>query len=119
MKTTTRRLSRSGRKAPSGPARRAAPRWFIAVGVLGAISIAIAATCAIAMLHLHASEPAPAGMVWIPGGEFVMGTDDTRSMPNERPAHRVKIDPFWMDEHDVTNAEFREFAEATNYVTTA
>jgi sulfatase modifying factor 1 len=62
---------------------------------------------------------APAGMVWIPGGEFTMGTDDLNSMPNERPAHRARVDGFWMDEHDVTNAEFRKFVEATNYVTTA
>jgi formylglycine-generating enzyme required for sulfatase activity len=58
-------------------------------------------------------------MVWVPGGEFVMGTDDPRSMPNERPAHREHVDGFWMDEHDVTNGEFRKFVEATGYVTTA
>lgn len=61
----------------------------------------------------------PRGMVWIPGGEFRMGTDDVRSMANERPAHRVKLDGFWMDVHDVTNADFRRFVAATNYVTTA
>jgi formylglycine-generating enzyme len=63
-----------------------------------------------------ASEP---GMVWILSGEFTMGTDDSKSMHNERPAHRVRVDGFWMDEHDVTNAEFERFVEATGYVTTA
>jgi len=58
-------------------------------------------------------------MVWIPGGEFTMGTDDPRSLPNERPAHRVKVEGFWMDIHDVTNAEFAKFVEASGYVTTA
>jgi formylglycine-generating enzyme required for sulfatase activity len=58
-------------------------------------------------------------MRWIPAGEFTMGTDDSQSMPNERPAHRVTLAGFWMDEHDVTNAEFRRFVEATGYVTTA
>jgi formylglycine-generating enzyme required for sulfatase activity len=48
-----------------------------------------------------------------------MGTDDMRSMANERPAHRVKVDGFWIDEHPVTNAEFQKFIEATGYVTTA
>jgi formylglycine-generating enzyme len=62
---------------------------------------------------------APPGMVWIPAGEFVMGTDDHASMPNERPAHRVKLDGFYMDETCVTNAQFRAFVEATGYVTTA
>ena len=66
-----------------------------------------------------APATAPAGMAWIPAGEFTMGTDDPNSMQNERPAHRVKLDGFWMDEHDVTNAEFKKFAEAAGYITTA
>ncbi len=69
-----------------------------------------------------AAEPdrgTPPGMVWIPGGEFAMGTDDTRGPRNERPAHSVKLDGFWLDAHNVTNAGFRRFVEATGYVTTA
>ncbi len=58
-------------------------------------------------------------MAWIPGGEFTMGTDELNSMTNERPAHRVRIDGFWIDEHDVTNADFAKFVEATHYVTIA
>src|SRR4051812_1590487 len=61
----------------------------------------------------------PSGMAWIPAGEFSMGTDDRKSMPNEQPAHRVKLDAFWMDETPVTNAQFRRFVEATRYVTIA
>jgi formylglycine-generating enzyme len=45
-------------------------------------------------------------MAWIPGGTFLMGTNDKESFPNERPAHLVQIQGFWMDVHDVTNAEF-------------
>src|SRR5207247_6003867 len=41
------------------------------------------------------------------------------SLPSERPAHRVKLDGFWMDQTDVTNAQFRKFVDATGYVTTA
>lgn len=63
--------------------------------------------------------PAPKGMVWIPGGEFTMGSDDQTVQPNEHPAHPVKIDGFWMDATDVTNAEFTAFVAATGYVTTA
>jgi formylglycine-generating enzyme len=62
---------------------------------------------------------APAGMVWIAGGEFTMGTSDLRSFPNERPAHKVQVEGFWIDEQDVTNVEFAKFIEATGYVTTA
>ncbi|WP_246580935.1 formylglycine-generating enzyme family protein [Deinococcus aestuarii] len=56
-------------------------------------------------------------MVWIPGGTFRMGSD--RHYPEERPAHRVHVDGFWMDEHPVTNAEFARFVRATGYVTVA
>jgi formylglycine-generating enzyme len=67
----------------------------------------------------QAGRKAPPGMVWIPGGTFLMGTDDVSSFPNERPAHRVHVEGFWIDDHDVTNAEFARFVEATGYVTTA
>jgi sulfatase modifying factor 1 len=58
-------------------------------------------------------------MAWIAGGAFLMGTNDKESFPNERPAHLVQVKGFWMDVHDVTNAEFGKFVEATGYVTTA
>jgi formylglycine-generating enzyme required for sulfatase activity len=64
-------------------------------------------------------SPAPPGMVWIPGGEFTMGTDSDLGWVEEKPAHRVRVDGFWMDETDVTNAQFRQFVEETGYVTTA
>jgi sulfatase modifying factor 1 len=56
-------------------------------------------------------------MAWIPGGTFLMGSDDW--YPEERPVHPVSVDPFWMDEHQVTVAEFRRFVKATDYVTFA
>ena len=59
------------------------------------------------------------GMMWIPGGQFLMGSDHKLAQDNERPAHRVKVDGFWMDRYHVTNAQFRKFVEATGYVTTA
>jgi len=64
------------------------------------------------------SGPHPAkGMVWIPGGEFTMGSEEF--YPEERPVRRCRVDGFWMDEHPVTNAEFRRFVKATGYVTMA
>ncbi len=70
---------------------------------------------------------APAGMVWIPGGEFSMGCKDPRGdlcggnepMSDARPIHRVRVDGFWMDRTEVTNAEFARFVGATGYVTVA
>ena len=61
----------------------------------------------------------PPGMAWVPGGEFTMGSDHPDGRPDEAPSHRVRVDGFWMDETEVTNARFRAFVEATGYVTTA
>jgi formylglycine-generating enzyme len=74
-----------------------------------------------------APGPAPAGMVWIPGGEFSMGAQDPPEMDDvgmkatldSRPIHRVYVDGFFMDKSDVTNAEFARFVRATGYVTIA
>jgi formylglycine-generating enzyme len=66
---------------------------------------------------VKAPRPAPEGMVWIPGGTAVMGDD--QGPPDERPAHVVTLDGFWMDRTEVTNAEFKKFADATGYVTIA
>ena len=58
-------------------------------------------------------------MVWIPGGDFDMGGVGPEARTDEFPVHRVRVDGFWMDATEVTNAEFRRFVEATSYVTTA
>ena len=65
------------------------------------------------------NKAAPSGMVYIPGGEFTMGSDDTLAWPEERPAHRVSVKGFFMDTTEVTNAQFFAFVEATGYVTDA
>lgn len=57
------------------------------------------------------------GMVWIPGGPFLMGSND--HYPEEAPTHSVTVAGFWMDQHTVTNARFSRFVEETNYVTSA
>ncbi len=59
------------------------------------------------------------GMVWIPDGQFKMGSADRAGRPDEYPVHSVAVDGFWMDAHEVTNAQFRAFVEATGYLTTA
>ena len=48
-----------------------------------------------------------------------MGTDSEFDWPDEKPAHLVRVDAFWMDETEITNAQFRAFVEATGYLTTA
>lgn len=59
------------------------------------------------------------GMVWIPGGEFTMGTDADMGWPEEKPAHRVNVDGFLIDETEVANSQFDAFVKATGYITTA
>jgi len=56
-------------------------------------------------------------MVFVPGGTFRMGSD--KHYPEEAPVHRVSVDGFWIDRTPVTNRQFREFVEATGYVTFA
>ncbi|SOY43549.1 formylglycine-generating enzyme family protein [Cupriavidus taiwanensis] len=117
----------------AGPAALAAERrgggraWLLA-GLLG---VGLAAGLGGSYWYLQertAAAPAivvgdgkngPAGMVRVPGGEFLMGSDSKLAQPNEKPAHKVRVHAFWMDQHHVTNAEFRRFVEATGYVTTA
>lgn len=59
------------------------------------------------------------GMVLIPGGAFNMGADDDQAWRDEYPKHKVVIDSFWMDMHEVTNAQFAAFVEDTGYLTIA
>ena len=61
----------------------------------------------------------PEGMVWIEGGAYLMGSPDGAGRPDEFPQHKVRVDGFWMDATEVTNAQFKKFVEATGYVTTA
>jgi formylglycine-generating enzyme required for sulfatase activity len=59
------------------------------------------------------------GMVFIPGGTFMMGGDNEQAQADEFPKHKVEVSGFWMDVHEVTNAQFKEFVDATGYVTVA
>lgn len=57
------------------------------------------------------------GMVWIAGGEFLMGS--SRGQSDEQPIHKVRVSGFWMDQHEVTNEKFAQFAKETGYITDA
>ena len=67
--------------------------------------------------EVGAARRRPHNMVWVPGGEFLMGSEDF--YPEERPVHTARVEGFWMDEHPVTVAEFRRFIKATGHVTMA
>jgi formylglycine-generating enzyme len=84
----------------------------------GYLRIVAGSLLALAALYAH-TENGPPGMVWIPGGEFDMGSEATDARPDEAPVHRVRVDGFWMDATEVTNAQFQAFVDATGYVTVA
>lgn len=63
----------------------------------------------------------PKGMVWVQTKTFLQGAKatDKYAMQREKPAHKVKVDGFFIDKTEVTNAQFKAFVAATNYVTVA
>lgn len=59
------------------------------------------------------SKSIPPGMALVPGGEFMMGTD--QGDVDSRPAHKVSVKPFYMDITEVTNEEYKKFVDATGH----
>lgn len=100
-------------------------RWKLGLGI---VSIIIAISCGVNSYFMWYSshhillgdgKTGPVGMIWLPGGEFLMGSNTRYATWNEKPTHRVRLDGFWIDQTDVTNAQFAQFVQATGYVTTA
>jgi len=72
-------------------------------------------------IYSHDAPPAGeshVGMVWIPGGEFSMGSNNAK-FADARPFHRVRISGFWLARTPVTNDQFAAFVRATHYTTVA
>jgi sulfatase modifying factor 1 len=103
-------------------------RFGLLVGVSGAVFASVSATgivkkdgpkaevgsCA-AYSGLPSGDGETAGMIFVPAGTFAMGSD--QHQPEERFTHFTRVDGFWIDRHEVTNAQFKKFVEATGYVT--
>jgi len=91
-------------------------------------------------MRVEEPEGRPVGMVWIPAGKFEMGGPSAETcrkilqavkpgqpgcpmlqdgFTDAQPIHAVEVQGFWMDETEVTNAQFRKFVESTGYVTVA
>jgi sulfatase modifying factor 1 len=62
-------------------------------------------------------EKAGITLVYVPAGEFTMGSaaDDRLAKVDEKPAHRVYLDGYWIGQTVVTNAQYRRFIEAEGY----
>src|SRR4051812_21640801 len=103
-----------------GAVARPGIRMHRHIGVVALAAAAIAVTFgAIRLLDHKPPPPGPPGMVFIPGGEFTMGNPSPDAPRHETPTRRVRLDGFFIDATDVTNAEFRRFVDATRYITTA
>ncbi len=85
-------------------------RWLLLVAV---------AICPHCWGDTEIPADAPDNMTWVSSGEFTMGTSAVKANRDERPPHSVRVSGFWMDTTPVTNAQFKEFVEATGYVTMA
>jgi len=68
--------------------------------------------------QLVAAPVTSSSMVRLPGGVFLMGTQDGEE-EGEGPIHEVKLGPFWIDKTEVTVGEFARFVEATGHKTAA
>ena len=127
FKKTRARLNRQSGGPEGSPPEQGAARAETGRGVklrrvliLGAMGLgAFLATFGVVQWRNGRTGKGPLGMVWIPAGEFSMGSETEGAWPDEGPVHRAYVDGFWMDEHEVTNSQFRRFLKATGYVTTA
>lgn len=130
MKPRTRRLGgwpgwrRPGRSAVlylrrlRAVLRCQAPPLAVAAA-LGLVCLAAGYLAADGWLRWRNGGRAVSGMVWVPGGTFLMGSASVQARPNERPAFPAVMSGFWMGATDVTNAQFDAFVRATGYVTSA
>ena len=57
-------------------------------------------------------QPTPEGMVFIPAGQFQMGSEAENAHDDEQPVPTVHLDAFYMDTYEVTNAQFKAFIDA-------
>ena len=62
---------------------------------------------------------APESMVFVPAGEFIMGSPEGEGLDNEHPQRTVYLDAFYINKYEVTNSQFSQFVDATGYTTDA
>jgi formylglycine-generating enzyme required for sulfatase activity len=96
----------------------------LTVAVAGGVDGAAAADAASRLCMTYsgvpkppANETEPAGMVWVAGGTFLMGSN--LHYPEEQPPRYATVSGFWIDRTEVTNAQFAAFIAATGYKTVA
>ena len=93
--------------------------WMIAVGLIGILLSCGSPPIEDENHEQNVEQPDLKNMVFIPAGEFLMGSSEGEGAFDEHPQHRVYLDAYYIDKYEVTNAQFKEFVEATGYVTDA
>ncbi|MBV9468376.1 MAG: SUMF1/EgtB/PvdO family nonheme iron enzyme [Abitibacteriaceae bacterium] len=95
----------------------------------GFCSLLLWSAASLSQVHAQNTAPdglagkAPEGMVYIPGGPFIMGTDEEdhntdhtiRAYSDANPRHNVNVAAFYMDKLEVTNVQYKQFCDATHY----
>ncbi len=92
-------------KSPPGGISSAASSASAAAAARASAAASTSASAALA------AKTCPPGMVMITGGEYFMGSDEKDALDTERPAHRVKLSPYCMDELEVTVAQYKECSD--------
>jgi len=77
---------------------------------LMAVAALVVLAVGVTVVWWWASHRSPTGMVYVPGGEFVMGRDDGDEY--ERPAHKVTVKPFFIDLYEVTREDYQKCLDA-------
>ncbi|MEO1633975.1 MAG: SUMF1/EgtB/PvdO family nonheme iron enzyme [Cyanobacteria bacterium J06631_9] len=63
------------------------------------------------------SQPAPSKVTLVSAGDFIQGSDAPNAIDNERPAHRVWLNDYWIDSAPVTCLAFQQFIDSGGYET--
>jgi formylglycine-generating enzyme required for sulfatase activity len=121
-------------ESPAGSPPKNRTAMIVAAGLIGVVSLVLIGWFVRGALNKNlasetsqptqVSQPAsqagtptpPTGMVYVPGGEFMMGRDEKdRGDEYERPAHKVTVKPFFIDQYDVTNEDYAKFVKGTGH----
>jgi sulfatase modifying factor 1 len=84
-------------------------------------AVQLVASRAASAERLRAASGSTEGMIKLDGGGFLMGTETKEGFPadGEGPIREVMVDGFYMDTYPVTNRQFAEFTQQTDYKTEA
>ena len=93
--------------------------WTIMIGLIGILLACGSSPIEGENHEQNVEQPDLKNMVFIPAGEFIMGSPEGEGAFDEQPQHKVYLDAFYIDKYEVTNAQFKEFVESTEYVTDA